>query len=217
MTYEYLLYEKQRHGVLITLNRPEQMNALNEQIRNEIDHALDEAEAFIRTAYGPEYTSGPKRYKTKSKSAQEAHEAVRPTSAENTPEKVAPFLSSEQLRLYTMIWKRTIASQMTDALFQSTRAEIHASGPKTANTTYVFRASGSLMTFPGFLALYREDKDDVTDDDDEDKNPLPPLKVGEQLTCLKLTPEQHFTQPPARFNDATLVKMLEEQGTAKDE
>ena len=183
---------------------------------NVSEAALREALSYARAHFGEEYApKSSRKYTRRAKGAQEAHEAIRPTSIERDPDSVRSYLHRDQFRLYELIWKRMLASQMTDALFQSTRAEIHASGPKTVNTTYVFRASGSLMTFPGFLALYREDKDDVTDDDDEDKNPLPPLKVGEQLTCLKLTPEQHFTQPPARFNDATLVKMLEEQGIGR--
>lgn len=183
---------------------------------NVSEAALREAVAYAKTHFGEDYApKTSRRYTRRAKGAQEAHEAIRPTSVERDPDSVRSYLHRDQFRLYELIWKRMLASQMTDALFQSTRVEIHASGPKTANTTYVFRASGSLMKFPGFLALYQEDRDESTSDDDEDKNPLPPLNIGDDLTCLTLAPEQHFTQPPARFNDATLVKMLEEQGIGR--
>ncbi|MEE2701373.1 MAG: type I DNA topoisomerase [Chloroflexota bacterium] len=183
---------------------------------NVSEAAAREALSYAKAHFGEDYAPKTSRkYTRRAKGAQEAHEAIRPTSVERDPDSVRSYLHRDQFRLYELIWKRMLASQMTDALFQSTRVEIHASAPKTANTTYVFRTSGSLMKFSGFLALYQEDRDDRTDDDDEDTNLLPPLNIGDQLTCLNLTPEQHFTQPPARFNDATLVKMLEEQGIGR--
>mgnify|MGYP000011651900 FL=1 len=178
---------------------------------NLAQNALDEAEAFIRTAYGPEYTSGPKRYKTKSKSAQEAHEAVRPTSAENTPEKVAPFLSSEQLRLYTMIWKRTIASQMTDAILDNTGVDIEATASN--GNVHTVRATGSVIKFDGFRKLYIEIRDE--DAEDEDNKQLPAMNEGDALEKKSVNTDQKFTQPPPRFTEANLIRFLEEQGIGR--
>lgn len=174
-------------------------------------NALEEAEKFIRSTYGPEYTSGPKRYKTRSKSAQEAHEAIRPTSASNTPEKIAPYLSSEQLRLYTMIWKRTIASQMTDAIVDNTGVDIKATASN--GNEYTVRATGSVIKFDGYRKLYIETRDE--DAEDEDDKQLPALNEGDTPTKKKVNADQKFTQPPPRFTEANLIRFLEEQGIGR--
>ncbi|MDP6666385.1 MAG: type I DNA topoisomerase [Dehalococcoidia bacterium] len=174
-------------------------------------NALAEAESFIRTTYGPGYTSGPRRYRTKSKSAQEAHEAVRPTSASNTPERVAPFLSSEQLRLYTMIWKRTIASQMTDAIVDNTGVDIEATAPN--GNVHAVRATGSVIKFDGYRKLYIETRDE--DAEDEDSRQLPAMNEGDSPVKRSVNADQKFTQPPPRFTEANLIRFLEEQGIGR--
>ena len=140
-------------------------------------------------------------YKAKTKNAQEAHEAVRPTSVARTPESVKAFLSPDQARLYELIWKRTVASQMTAAQFDTVAADIVV-GEGT------FRATGQTLTFPGFLAVYQ-------DDEDEEESKLPTLTEGEILPVDKLYGEQHFTQPPPRYTEASLVKALEEHGIGR--
>jgi DNA topoisomerase-1 len=178
---------------------------------NLAQNALEEAESFIKSTYGPEYTSGARRYKTKSKSAQEAHEAVRPTSASNTPEKVARFLSSEQLRLYTMIWKRTIASQMTDAIVDNTGVDIEATAPN--GNVHTVRATGSVIKFDGYRKLYIETRDE--DEEDEDDRQLPAMNEGDTPKKEKVNANQKFTQPPPRFTEANLIRFLEEQGIGR--
>jgi DNA topoisomerase I len=167
------------------------------------------ARTYINDTYGEQYVpEKPNTYRS-SKTAQEAHEAIRPTSLENTPEKVAPYLSREELNLYTLIWNRFMASQMSPALFEQTSVDIAANA-------CTFRASGQVMRFDGFLRVYMEGKDDkTTDDDDDDEKQLPPLNEGDRLNLLKLTPNQHFTQPPPRFTQATLIKELEEKGIGR--
>ncbi|MBV8636267.1 MAG: type I DNA topoisomerase, partial [Burkholderiaceae bacterium] len=170
----------------------------------------NEAVAEIRWYIGEKFEEGflpkaPVTYKNKAKNAQEAHEAIRPTSITRTPEAVKPFLSSDQFKLYEMIWKRTLASQMAPAKFDTTSVDIVV-GPGT------FRASGQVQTFAGFLAVYEEDVDDA---EDEDNAKLPLLDEGETLPVDALTGEQHFTQPPPRYSEASLVKALEEFGIGR--
>ncbi|MBI4339693.1 MAG: topoisomerase DNA-binding C4 zinc finger domain-containing protein, partial [Chloroflexi bacterium] len=141
-------------------------------------------------------------------------EAIRPTSIPREPEMLRRHLNADQFRLYELVWKRMVASQMADAVSDSTRVEVHAGGPNSQGNTYLFRASGSVLKFPGFRVLYLEDRDDARGEDDQQKA-LPPLEPGEGLDCLGLTPEQHFTQPPPRYNDATLVRALEEDGIGR--
>ena len=174
-------------------------------------NALEEAEQFIKSTYGNEYSTGPKKYKTRSKSAQEAHEAVRPTSASNTPDKIAQFLSSEQLRLYTLIWKRTIASQMADAVVDNTGVDITAAAPN--GNEYTLRATGSVIKFDGFRKLYIETKDE--DAEDEDSRQLPAMNEGDSLDKQTVNADQKFTQPPPRFTEANLIRFLEEQGIGR--
>jgi DNA topoisomerase-1 len=178
---------------------------------NLAQNALEEAEQFIKSTYGNEYSTGPKKYKTRSKSAQEAHEAVRPTSASNTPDKIAQFLSSEQLRLYTLIWKRTIASQMADAVVDNTGVDITAAAPN--GNEYTVRATGSVIKFDGFRKLYIETKDE--DAEDEDSRQLPAMNEGDSLDKQTVNADQKFTQPPPRFTEANLIRFLEEQGIGR--
>ncbi len=177
--------------------------------------ALRETVAYIREHYGSNYLPrAPRVYTKKARGAQEAHEAIRPTAIRRSPAVVKPHVSSDQLRLYELIWKRMLASQMADAVSDSTRIDIDVRGPKTAGRTYVFRATGSVMKFPGYRSLYLEDRDDPAEDDDNQR-PLPELRVGEALDCLDLVSEQHFTQPPPRYNEASLVRKLEEEGIGR--
>ena len=176
--------------------------------------ALQEANAYIKDKFGAEFAPGkPRAYTRKVKGAQEAHEAIRPTSILRAPENIRQHLNNEQFRLYDLIWKRMLASQMTDALFDSTRVDINAKSAKSSQE-YLFRASGSVMKFPGFRALYMEGSDDNAGEDDETP-PLPELSDDDALDCLKTTPDQHFTQPPPRFTDATLIRAMEEQGIGR--
>ncbi len=170
--------------------------------------ATSEAREVICKLYDESYAlDKPRTFKNKSKNAQEAHEAIRPTSIARTPEQLKQYLSSDQLRLYTLIWKRTVASQMAVAIFDATTVDI-AAGEK-----YSFRASGQILRFPGFMALYIEGTDNG--DDENKEGLLPPLDEEERLTKEELTPEQHFTQPPPRFTEASLVKILEEYGIGR--
>ena len=176
--------------------------------------ALRETVAYIREHYGKNYLPrAPRVFTKKAKGAQEAHEAIRPTAIRRSPAVVKPHVSSDQLKLYELIWKRMLASQMADAVSDSTRIDIDARGANTEGQTYVFRATGSVMKFPGYRSLYLEDRDDPTEDDNQKS--LPELRTGEGLDCLGLNPEQHFTQPPPRYNDASLIRKLEEEGIGR--
>jgi DNA topoisomerase I len=169
--------------------------------------ALQMARAFIQAHYAPDYLPDkPRQYKTKS-GAQDAHEAIRPTDVNRTPDSVKPYLTPEQYRLYELIWKRFVASQMAEAQLEITYVNIRA-------REYLFRASGTVVLFDGFLCLYQEGKD-TPERDEEELPPLPPLQQGELLDLLKLTPSQHFTQPPPRYTEATLVKTLEQNGIGR--
>ena len=201
--YEGIVQQNSEPEGLITYMRTDSTNLA--------ENALTEAEKFIVTKYGADYSSGPRRYKTKSKSAQEAHEAIRPTSIENTPEKLTPYLSSEQLRLYTMIWKRTIASQMTDAIVDNTGVDIKAIA--TNGKEYIVRATGSVIKFDGFRKLYIETKDEDSQNDDSAQ--LPSLQEGDSLEKQTINADQKFTQPPPRFTEANLIRFLEEQGIGR--
>jgi len=172
------------------------------------DEALTELRDFIRERYGEDQIpESPRRFKTKAKNAQEAHEAVRPTSARRTPDGLRAHLSKDQFRLYELIWKRTVACQMTHATIDTVAADL------AAGAAGVFRATGSTIAKPGFMAVYLEGRDDSKADDDEKM--LPPLEEGETLELLGIRTDQHFTEPPPRFNEATLVKALEEHGIGR--
>ena len=184
---------------------------------NVAETALAETSRYIRAKYGNEYVPDSFRvYTRKVKGAQEAHEAIRPTSVQRSPESVRQYLNSDQFRLYDLVWKRLVASQMTDALFDSTNVEISAQSTKSSSA-YVFRARGSVLKFPGFRAVYMEDRDDVTEGEGEDEEtaPLPAMAKEDDLLCLGILPEQHFTQPPPRFNESSLIRTLEEQGIGR--
>ncbi len=170
--------------------------------------AISGARQFIEKKYGKNFLpDSPRMYKTKAKNAQEAHEAIRPTQFDLPPEKVKDALESDMFRLYELVWKRTIASQMESAVFDQTTADIVANDNKAT-----LRATGSVVNFEGFLTLYQEGKDD---EEEEENRRLPALTQGEQLTKKEVKPEQHFTEPPPRYSEASLVKKLEELGIGR--
>jgi DNA topoisomerase-1 len=176
--------------------------------------AQQEARAYITQKFGGDFVPAtPRVFSKKARNAQEAHEAIRPTSTYREPERIKAALTTEQYRLYDLIWKRFVASQMEAAVLDTTAVDIQAS-QTPSGTAYLLRANGSVIKFPGFLELYREGTDDGEVDDDG-KRPLPEVLVGEPLDLLDLLPEQHFTQPPPRYTEATLVKALEEQGIGR--
>jgi len=171
------------------------------------DVATSEAKEVITGMFGAEYAlDKPRVYKSKAKNAQEAHEAIRPTIIGQTPEKLKAFLSSDQYRLYQLIWKRTVASQMAIAILDATTVDI------AAGKRFVFRASGQVIRFPGFMKLYIEGTDDT---EEEQEGTLPSLEEGEAVQRQELLPDQHFTQPPPRYTEASLVKTLEEYGIGR--
>jgi DNA topoisomerase-1 len=175
--------------------------------------ALDEVRALIKERYGPTFCpESPNAYKSK-KDAQDAHEAIRPTAAIRTPESVASYLQEDELKLYRLIWMRFVSSQMTPAVFDQTTIDVAAKGKDGA--TYMFRATGSVPKFKGFLEVYEEGKDQKDEDDEELKHRLPLVQQGEELKFKSILPEQHFTEPPPRFNEATLVKELEADGVGR--
>lgn len=168
---------------------------------------LTEARKFIEEQYGKDYLpEDSKQYSTK-KSAQDAHEAIRPANVFHTPEKLQPYLTREQFLLYQLIWRRFVASQMMPAIYDTVSADI------SAGEGVILRATGSIIKFPGFLALY-EEKEDDSDKDDESKT-LPLLEEGQSLRLQELTAEQSFTRPPPRYTEASLVKELEKSGIGR--
>ena len=169
--------------------------------------ALDEARSFILENYGTEHLpEKPRIFKT-AKTAQDAHEAIRPSSVVYRPKDIEQFISKDEFRLYQLIWNRFVASQMKPAVFDQTIIDISAD-------KYLFKAQGSVMKFPGFTVLYTESKENVESDDEIGKI-LPDTSVGEALSPLSIDPQQHFTQPPPRFSEATLVRELEENGIGR--
>jgi DNA topoisomerase-1 len=184
------------------------------------ESALKETRHYISEKYGAEFIpSHPRLFTKKAKGAQEAHEAIRPTRVEREPSLIKPYLTSEQAKLYELIWKRMVASQMAAALLDVTTVDIEAKEPQVDKTlregkVYLLKATGSVLHFPGFLILYSEGKDEA-EEEEKDKAPLPPLAEGEKLQLLDLFPQQHFTEPPPRYNEATLVKALEERGIGR--
>jgi len=175
------------------------------------DSALREIAELVTNDYGERYSlAEPRRYKTRSRNAQEAHEAVRPTSVLRTPQRVAATLDRDQLRLYTMIWRRTVATQMAEARFDQVGVDVSA---VHEDVTYGLRATGQTMTFDGFIRVYKEDRDEGPDEDAE--KTLPALTAEQLLNMLEVLPEQHFTQPPPRYSEASLVKTLEELGIGR--
>jgi len=168
--------------------------------------AIDSVRDFIGQNYGSDYLPGNAVHYASKKGAQDAHEAIRPTSVERTPAIVKKYLSEDQYNLYDLVWKRFVASQMKPAIFDVTTVDIKAG-------KYTFRANGSIIKFKGFISVYMEG---IDEDSDEDKEAiLPELTIGQLLKLLNLVPEQHFTQPPPRYTEATLVKILEEKGIGR--
>ncbi len=177
--------------------------------------AVAEIRDVIRERYGAENVPAePLTYKTKTRNAQEAHEAIRPTSVARTPDSLKGILDEDQLRLYTLIWQRTMACQMVPAVFDTVALEFApgAAGAADAND-HRFRANGSVLVEAGFMAVYQEGRDDSKDDDDD--RLLPNIAEGDVIDMDELRPEQHFTEPPPRFTEASLVKTLEEYGIGR--
>jgi DNA topoisomerase-1 len=221
MRYAQQLYEGIDLGDgpvgLITYMRTDSTNVAQE--------AQQEARELIAEMYGEKYLPAkPPRYKTRTKRAEEAHEAIRPTSSRRTPESLKPLLDRNQYRLYSLIWNRFVASQMAPAVYDTISVQIEAGPPppgkagagEGAEKPYLFRASGSTLRFKGFLRVYEEAKDEDEETTEESKREeIPPLKVDEGLDLLELLPDQHFTQPPPRYSEATLVRALEEHGVGR--
>ncbi|MFA7239793.1 MAG: type I DNA topoisomerase [Sulfuricellaceae bacterium] len=185
---------------LITYMRTDSVVLANE--------ALAEIRDYISANFSADYLpKAPLQYKNKSKNAQEAHEAIRPTGIARTPDSVRGALSADQAKLYEMIWKRTLACQMNPAKFDTVSLDFGIGGSE-----HLFRASGQTLTFPGFIAVYQEDEDDQ---EAEGESKLPPFAVGDTVPLDRLYGEQHFTQPPPRFTEASLVKSLEEHGIGR--
>jgi len=170
--------------------------------------AAEEAKNLILARYGKDYALDKPRFFANKNRTQDAHEAIRPTSVNHEPEKIARYLSADQLSLYRIIWQRFVASQMAEALIDQKTLSIAAG-------SYLFTASGSTVKFPGFLAMYQSADDAIDAEEEKAKGRLPELAEKEQLRLLSLEPKQHFTQPPPRFTEATLVKELEENGIGR--
>jgi DNA topoisomerase-1 len=188
---------------LITYMRTDSLNLA--------EAALREIGELVRAEFGAEYAlAEPRRFKTRSRNAQEAHEAIRPTSVFRTPDRVAVALDRDQLRLYTLIWQRTVATQMAQARFNQVGVDIDAAA---GAARYRLRATGRTMIFDGHLRVYAEGRDDAPEADGERR--LPELTADQLLSLLEVLPEQHFTQPPPRFTEASLVKTLEELGIGR--
>lgn len=188
--YEGIKLGSQGQTGLITYMRTDSLNLAEKFIQ--------EATTYLKNTYGANF-SHPTRFKTKNKSAQEAHEAIRPTSASRHPQDIKDYLNINQYKLYELIWERALASQMTPAKIKQNNIDIQAGD-------YIWRANGSVITFAGWLKIYP---------DKIQENTLPEVKVQTKLTCQSLKPEQHFTQPPARYTEASLVKALEEKGIGR--
>lgn len=169
--------------------------------------AINEVREYIQEEYGKDFLPSKAKIYKSARSAQDAHEAIRPASMAYRPKDVKPFVTNEQFRLYQLIWNRFVASQMNPAVLDQTTIDIGA-------REYLFRAQGFVVKFPGFTILYSEGKDDAKEENGIEKT-LPEVKTGETLKLLSLTPEQKFTEPPPRFSEATLVKELEENGIGR--
>ncbi len=186
---------------LITYMRTDGVQMAREAMMSIRDH--------VSETYGADYIPGaPREYTSKAKNAQEAHEAIRPTDVSRTPEQVARYLSGEQLRLYELVWKRAVASQMQSAELDQVAVDLASAGTK-------LRATGSIIAFDGFLKLYREDTDDGADGAADDSRMLPPMHERDPIAHDRVTADQHFTQPPPRYSEASLVKKMEELGIGR--
>jgi len=188
---------------LITYMRTDSVHLANE--------ALEEIRNVIQERYGADQVpKEPRGFKTKAKNAQEAHEAIRPSSAAIDPESIKANLTVEQFKLYSLIWKRTIACQMIQATFNTVAVDLAAGSEKQ-----LFRANGSIIVKPGFMAVYREDVDDAKKGDDDSNKILPPLEVKQVIQLQEIITTQHFTEPPPRYTEASLVRDLEEHGIGR--
>jgi DNA topoisomerase I len=189
---------------LITYMRTDSVRVSND--------ALTEVREYIKTQYGEQYLpEGPNVYKEK-KAAQAAHEAIRPTSVMRHPDQIKQYLKEDEFKVYKLIWQRFVASQIMPAVFDQTTVDIDA---KSSREIFWFRVTGSVMKFDGFLRVYEESKEGKDEEDEELKHKLPALEPGQKLTLKELKPEQHFTEPPPRYNEASLVKELEERGIGR--
>ncbi|HKV93232.1 MAG TPA: type I DNA topoisomerase [Candidatus Angelobacter sp.] len=189
---------------LITYMRTDSVRVSND--------AVTEVRQLIESAYGKDFLpEKPNFYKSK-KEAQEAHEAIRPTSVARHPDEIKKYLQEDEYKVYKLIWQRFVASQMMPAVFDQTSVDIEA---KHNSESFTFRVTGSILKFEGFLKVYEESKDSKDEEDEELKHKLPALEIGQRLTLRELKPEQHFTEPPPRFNEASLVKELEERGIGR--
>jgi len=177
------------------------------------DDAIRDVRDFIGERYGREYLPESAIFYKSKKEAQDAHEAVRPTSMAYTPELVEKYLQEDERKVYRLIWNRFVASQMMPALYDQTTIDVSAKGKK--GDDYLFRATGSVMKFDGFLKVYKEGKDQIDEEDEELRHRLPLVGEGEHLRSKGIRPEQHFTEPPPRYNEATLVKRLEADGVGR--
>jgi DNA topoisomerase-1 len=174
---------------------------------------VSDARHYIAERYGQEFVpDSPNIYKSK-KDAQDAHEAIRPTSMAFAPEIVEKYLAEDEMKLYRLVWNRFVACQMMPALFDQTTIDVAAKGKNGAD--YLFRATGSVLKFEGFLKAYQEGKDQADEEDEELRHRLPAVAEGESLRFRAIKPEQHFTEPPPRYNEATLVKRLEADGVGR--
>ena len=198
--YEGIELESGKQVGLVTYMRTDSVNVA--------PSAQQEARLYLKERFGSGYLpQEPPRYKTRARSAQEAHEAIRPTAVSRTPESLQSLLAPEQFQLYRLIWRRFLASQMTAAEFETMHVEIAARETENPPAGYTLGWSGSRMQFAGFLALLGTQ--------DEKKGPLPEISYGDSLVRIEILPEQHFTQPPPRFSEATLVRELEESGIGR--
>jgi DNA topoisomerase-1 len=189
---------------LITYMRTDSTRVSNE--------ALAEVREYIKGQYGPEYMpEAPNTFKSK-KGAQEAHEAIRPTAVMRHPDQIKQYLKEDEYKVYKLIWQRFVASQIMPAVFDQTTVDIDA---KSGAESFWFRVTGSVLKFDGFLKVYEESKEGKDEEDEELKHKLPALEAGQTLTLRELKPEQHFTEPPPRYNEASLVKELEERGIGR--
>ena len=189
---------------LITYMRTDSTRVSNE--------ALTEVREYIASQYGKDYLPESANVYKEKKAAQAAHEAIRPTSAMRHPDQIKQYLKEDEFKVYKLIWQRFVASQIAPAVFDQTTVDIDA---KSAAETFWFRVTGSVLKFDGFLKVYEEAKDVKDEEEEELKHKLPPLEPGQKLTLRELKPEQHFTEPPPRYNEASLVKELEERGIGR--
>jgi DNA topoisomerase-1 len=184
------------------------------------ESAASQAQEYVRVLFGKEYlASGLQLYgSAKGKNTQDAHEGVRPTDPTRRPDDIRKYLSPDQFKLYQLVWQRFMASQMTPAVFDTTTVDFDIPStmqPDIGRRSYLFRATGSIVKFQGFLALYRETREEGDSKALEDEQALPVIAVGEKVPCKGVTPNQHFTEPPPRFSEASLVKELERLGIGR--